>query len=66
MDLFAALKAFVTVVDQGAFAKASRQMGVATSSVTRQVDGLEAHLGVLLLNRSTRRLSLTDAGETYY
>ena len=66
MDLFAALKAFVTVVDRGAFARAAREIGVSTSSLTRQVDSLEQHLGVLLLNRSTRRLTLTDAGESYH
>ncbi len=66
MDLFASLKAFVTVVDRGAFARAARELGLSTSSLTRQVDSLEEHLGVLLLNRSTRRLTLTDAGESYH
>jgi len=66
MDLFASMKAFVMVVDHGAFARAAVKMGVSTSSLTRQVDGLEEHLGALLINRSTRRLTLTDAGESYY
>ena len=66
MDLFAALRAFTMVVDRGAFARAADVMGLSTSSVTRQVDALEDHLGVLLLNRSTRRLTLTDAGERYF
>lgn len=65
MDLVAALRAFTMVVEKGAFARAAAAMGLSTSSVTRQVDGLEEHLGVLLLNRSTRRLTLTDIGERY-
>jgi len=66
LDLFASVRAFVTVVDRGAFTRAAREMGVSTSSLTRLVDSLEEHLGVLLLNRSTRRLTLTDAGESYH
>lgn len=66
MDTFAALTAFVSVVDHGGFAKAARGMGLATSSLTRQVNALEDHLGTQLLNRSTRRVTLTDAGARYY
>lgn len=66
MDSFAGLKAFVTTVDAGGFAAAGRQMGVVTSSVTRQVDALEEHLGTRLLTRTTRGVSLTTTGETYY
>jgi DNA-binding transcriptional LysR family regulator len=66
MDTFAALKAFVAVVESGGFAPAGRQMGVATSSVTRQVDALERSLGTQLLNRSTRSVTLTGMGESYF
>ncbi len=66
MDRFAALKAFVTVVEEGGFAPAARRTGVATSSVTRQVDALEEDLSTQLLNRSTRSVTLTHAGETYF
>jgi DNA-binding transcriptional LysR family regulator len=66
VDLFAALKAFVAVVEDGGFAKAARRMGMATSSLTRQVNALEEHLGTLLLNRSTRSVTLTVVGESYY
>lgn len=66
MDHFSALKAFVSVVDDGGFAKSARRSGMATSSVTRQVNALEEHLGTQLLNRSTRSVTLTDAGERYY
>jgi DNA-binding transcriptional LysR family regulator len=66
MDVFASVKAFVAVADKGGFAKAAREAGAATSSITRQVDALEEHLGAILLNRSTRSVTLTSAGETYY
>lgn len=66
MDLFAACKGFVSVVEEGGFAKAARSMGMATSSLTRQVNALERHLGTLLLNRSTRSVTLTDAGASYF
>ncbi|MBB3955593.1 LysR family transcriptional regulator [Novosphingobium sediminicola] len=66
MDMFAAVRAFVAVVEEGGFAPAARRAGQAASSYTRHVDALEAELGVVLLNRSTRRLSLTPAGEAYY
>lgn len=65
MDMFAAVKAFVAVVDEGGFAPAARQAGQAASSFTRHVDALEAALGTQLLNRSTRRITLTPAGELY-
>ncbi|WP_206240431.1 LysR family transcriptional regulator [Novosphingobium terrae] len=66
MDRFSALTAFVAVVDQGGFTSAARRLGVAPSSLTRQLNALEAELGTLLLNRSTRSVSLTTAGRTYY
>ncbi len=66
IDSFASIKAFVAVADEGGFAKAARKSAVATSSVMRQVDALEAQLGAILLNRSTRSVTPTPAGETYY
>jgi len=66
MDVFASVKAFVAVAGEGGFAKAARKAGAATSSVTRRVDALEEHLGTILLNRSTRSVTLTPAGEAYY
>jgi DNA-binding transcriptional LysR family regulator len=66
MDVFASVKAFVAVADEGGFAKVARKAGAATSSVTRQVDALEEHLGTILLNRSTRSVTLTPAGDAYY
>lgn len=65
MDHFSALQAFAAVAEEGGFAPAARKAGLATSSLTRQVDALEDHLGTLLLNRSTRSVTLTPAGEDY-
>ena len=66
MDRFAELKAFCTVAATGGFSPAARRLGLVTSSVARLVDALEGRLGAVLLNRSTRSVTLTDAGRTYY
>jgi DNA-binding transcriptional LysR family regulator len=66
MDRLAALQAFVKVVELGSFAKAAERLDLSTSAVSRQVSELEAHLDVRLLNRTTRRLSLTEAGQAFY
>jgi DNA-binding transcriptional LysR family regulator len=66
MDRFSAMSAFVAVVEQGSFARAAARLAISTSSLSRLVAELEAHLGVRLLNRTTRRLSLTEAGQAYY
>jgi DNA-binding transcriptional LysR family regulator len=57
---------FVKVVDTGGFTSAARQLKVATSVVTNHVKMLEDRLGVRLLNRTTRSVSLTEAGRVYY
>jgi molybdenum-dependent DNA-binding transcriptional regulator ModE len=56
---------FVRVAELGSFSGAAQQLGVARSVVTRQIAALEAHLGVKLMARSTRRLTLTSAGTAY-
>ena len=66
MDRFAELKTFCAVAACGGFSPAARQLGLVASSVTRTVDALEARLGVVLLNRSTRSVTLTEAGRGYY
>ncbi|WDY55923.1 LysR family transcriptional regulator [Pseudomonas sp. PSKL.D1] len=66
MDKLLAMKMFTATVDAQGFSAAARKLGVATSSVTRLVDGLEAELGTTLLNRSTRQVTLTEAGARYY
>ncbi len=65
MDRLAAMQIFVRVAEAGSFSAVAEQMNVARSAVTRQIAALEAHLGVKLMARSTRRLSLTSAGATY-
>ena len=57
---------FVAVVRHGSFTAAAREVALTTAAVSRRVKALEARLGVRLLNRTTRRLSLTDAGQQYY
>jgi DNA-binding transcriptional LysR family regulator len=65
MDRFATLSAFVKVAELHGFAPASRRMGLSPSAVTRLVAALEEHLGVRLLQRTTRSVTLTDEGERY-
>jgi DNA-binding transcriptional LysR family regulator len=57
---------FAEVVDKGGFAAAGRTLGLPKSKLSRRVAELEARLGVRLLQRTTRRLSLTEAGELYH
>ena len=66
MSEFAAIPVFVAVVESGGFSAASRALGVSKSAVSKRINQLESHLGVLLLHRTTRKLSLTEAGERYY
>lgn len=66
MDKLQALSMFVETVRCGGYSAAARKLGVATSSVTRQVAALEAELGAALLNRTTRHSSPTLAGQAYY
>jgi len=66
MDRFQAITAFVKVVEAGSFAGAAERLAVSVSSVSRLVADLEARLGTRLLNRTTRRLSLTEAGRTFH
>ena len=65
MDRLEAMRLFIRVAELGSFAAAAQQLGVARSVVTRQVAALEAHLGVKLMARSTRRMTLTSAGTAY-
>lgn len=56
---------FVAVAENGSFAAAARKLGITKSAVSKRVGGLEAHLGAQLFHRSTRSISLTEAGEIY-
>jgi DNA-binding transcriptional LysR family regulator len=66
MDRLAAMEAFVRVVEAGSFVGAAERLGWSTSSLSRLVADLEEHLGARLLNRTTRRLSLTESGQAYF
>lgn len=65
-DRFEDLRTFVTVVQRRSFASAAVQLGVAKSAVSRRVQELEQRLAARLLNRSTRALSLTEAGRSFF
>lgn len=65
MESFAAMRIFTRVVETGSFSAAGRQLGLAPSSVSRQIADLEDDLGVRLFHRTTRKLSLTEAGRIY-
>jgi len=64
--LLASMQAFISVVESGSFSESARRLGLSQPSVSRQINGLEAQLGVRLLQRTTRSLSLTEAGQVYY
>lgn len=66
MDLLAGMRLFAEVVEAGSFSGAGRKLGLVPSSVSRQISSLENALGARLVNRSTRKLSLTEAGRLYY
>lgn len=66
MDRFQELTAFVAVVDAGGFSAAARRLGDSQSVISKSVSALERRLGVQLLNRSTRSVTLTDHGRKYY
>jgi len=66
MDRLGAMQLFRRVVETGSFSAVSREMQLAQPTVSKQVAALEEYLGSKLLNRSTRQLNLTDAGQNYY
>jgi DNA-binding transcriptional LysR family regulator len=66
MDRLASMQIFVQVVDSGSFTAAAKRLDTATSVITHHVQVLEDHLGVQLINRTTRRLNLTEVGRTFY
>jgi DNA-binding transcriptional LysR family regulator len=65
MDQLRALRVFAQVIAEGSFAGAARVLDLAPAVVTRAVSDLEDHLGVRLLNRTTRKLALTEVGQDY-
>src|SRR5579863_7344667 len=65
MDRLDAMQAFVTVADLRGFAPAARKLGLSPSGVTRLISALESRIGARLLQRTTRSVTLTDAGARY-
>jgi len=66
MDCFNALPIFVAVAKNAGFSAAARELGLSKSAVSKRITKLEAQLGTRLLHRTTRKLSLTEAGERFY
>lgn len=66
MNRLLSFESFVTAVQAGSISAAAERLGTTKSNVSRRVAELEAHLGVRLLNRTPRRLSMTDAGAEFY
>ncbi|WP_031363296.1 LysR family transcriptional regulator [Caballeronia sordidicola] len=66
MDRFHELNAFIAVVEAGGFSAAARRTGESQSAISKAVGALERRLGVMLFNRSTRSVTLTDQGQRYY
>ena len=66
MDRFHELNAFIAVVEAGGFSAAARRTGDSQSAISKAIGALERRLGVMLFNRSTRSVTLTDQGQRYY
>jgi len=66
MDVLAGMKMFARVVETGGFSAVAREQGGTQPTVSRTIAALEAHLGVRLLNRSSRAVTLTDDGRQFY
>jgi len=66
MDRLTSLTAFVRVVDNGGFSAAGRKLNMSTTMVSNHVQALEERLGARLLNRTTRKVSVTEVGKAYY
>jgi len=66
MDRLNSMGIFVQVVSKGSFTAASKQLNLSRAQISKSVMQLEAHLGTRLLNRTTRKISLTETGRAYY
>lgn len=66
MDRLSAMRVFAQVAESGSFAAAADKLAISTSAASRHVADLEAHLKTRLLNRTTRRVSLTETGRAFY
>jgi len=65
MDRFESMAVLVTAVEAGSLSAAARRLGTPLATISRKVAELETHLNTRLLNRTNRRLTLTDAGQSY-
>ena len=63
---FSEMNAFVAIAERSSFAKAAVHLGTSRSALSETIRGLEEKLGVRLLNRTSRRFGVTDAGEEFY
>jgi DNA-binding transcriptional LysR family regulator len=66
MNQLECMRAFLAVADSRSFSEAARRLEVSSAMVSRRIGALEAHLGIRLFNRSTRRVELSEAGSRYY
>lgn len=66
MDTFNYMRAFRRIVELGSLAKAAEDLDVSSAGLSKQLRALEAHLGAVLIQRTTRKMSLTDTGAAYY
>ncbi|OBS97227.1 LysR family transcriptional regulator [Vibrio lentus] len=66
MNVLTSIKSFIVTVEEGSFTRAAKKIGVSKSLVSRHVRELETYLNTRLLNRSTKSLSLTEAGRRYF
>ncbi|MDP7775826.1 LysR family transcriptional regulator [Acinetobacter nosocomialis] len=66
LDQLRAMGVFACVVEKSSFSGAARELGITTSAVSQQIRSLENEMDVILLNRSTRKLSLTEAGQAFF
>jgi DNA-binding transcriptional LysR family regulator len=66
MDKLSAMRAYCRIVERGSFTRAAEDLGVSAALLSREISRLEASLGITLLSRSTRRMTLTETGRSYY
>lgn len=66
MDRYEEMQTFIRIIDAGGISRASEQLNLAKSAVSRRLSDLEERLGVQLMNRTTRKFTLTDTGQAYY
>jgi LysR family transcriptional regulator, regulator for bpeEF and oprC len=66
MDRLSAMQVFVRAIESGSFSAVAKELGVGQPAVSKQIAALEAHLGAQLIRRTSRSLSLTEAGQEFY